>query len=69
MQASDMGAPQLEQGGRYCCNVLIWLSSRGRMSPPAVSPRGRRPAILGIIAMPNSQNVFHFYRLTVGAGV
>ena len=34
MQASDMGAPQLEQGGRYCCNVLIWLSSRGLMCPP-----------------------------------
>jgi len=23
---------------------------------------------LGIIAMPSSQNVFHFYRLIVGAG-
>ena len=35
MQASDMGAPQLEQGGRYCCNVLIWLSSRGSHAPSA----------------------------------
>ena len=70
MQISDMGAPQMEQGGRYCCNVLIWLGSRGLMCPSRkISRRGRRPAIFGIIAMPASQNVFHFDNLTVGAGV